>query len=401
MSLYELASRLQNMTDTRKRKILLLTLVHPDFLPPVYSVAQVLRDEGYPVHILTFDSYVPAHIDLGPGIEIESVGRHHDLSLGKRLAIRGQYKQRAAQLAAENPLAIISFCAFTFLCGLKIRNKIPLIYHALEVADFIMSLFLKSPLSHFNNLRAIKKLNEASLVVTPSVQRSAWLAGRAHIESMPVTVLNTAYLKDKDGDSYGQYKQIIPATFLDKKVILYTGAVNTHLCTMELVQAFDLVNDQNSALIITGIKDNEYCAGIKQFVSQSRAAERIQLFPYLARTEMLALQANAAIGVCLAREYNDNLESKMMAPNKVGEYLARGLYLLGIKNEYLLPFKMKGIASLAETVSPAEIAVAIKDALAAVDNGNYKTAISNFVADYFCMQQQMKPVTAYLKGLGQ
>ncbi len=401
MSLYELASRLQNMTDTRKRKILLLTLVHPDFLPPVYSVAQVLRDEGYPVHILTFDSYVPAHIDLGPGIEIESVGRHHDLSLGKRLAIRGQYKQRAAQLAAENPLAIISFCAFTFLCGLKIRNKIPLIYHALEVADFIMSLFLKSPLSHFNNLRAIKKLNEASLVVTPSVQRSAWLAGRAHIESMPVTVLNTAYLKDKDGDSYGQYKQIIPATFLDKKVILYTGAVNTHLCTMELVQAFDLVNDQNSALIITGIKDNEYCAGIKQFVSQSRAAERIQLFPYLARTEMLALQANAAIGVCLAREYNDNLESKMMAPNKVGEYLARGLYLVGIKNEYLLPFKMKGIASLAETVSPAEIAVAIKDALAAVDNGNYKTAISNFVADYFCMQQQMKPVTAYLKGLGQ
>ena len=389
------------MTDTRKRKILLLTLVHPDFLPPVYSVAQVLRDEGYPVHILTFDSYVPAHIDLGPGIEIESVGRHHDLSLGKRLAIRGQYKQRAAQLAAENPLAIISFCAFTFLCGLKIRNKIPLIYHALEVADFIMSLFLKSPLSHFNNLRAIKKLNEASLVVTPSVQRSAWLAGRAHIESMPVTVLNTAYLKDKDGDSYGQYKQIIPATFLDKKVILYTGAVNTHLCTMELVQAFDLVNDQNSALIITGIKDNGYCAGIKQFVSQSRAAERIQLFPYLARTEMLALQANAAIGVCLAREYNDNLESKMMAPNKVGEYLARGLYLLGIKNEYLLPFKMKGIASLAETVSPAEIAVAIKDALAAVDNGNYKTAISNFVADYFCMQQQMKPVTAYLKGLGQ
>ena len=401
MRLYKRDIPVAAMTDTKKRKVLLLTLVHPDFIPPVYSVAQVLRDEGYAIHILTFDSYVPAHLDIGTGIEIESVGRHHDLSLGKRLAVRRKYKQRARQLAEENPRAIICFCAFTYLCGLKVRNKIPLIYHALEVADFIMKLFLRSPLSHFNNLRAIKKLSEASLVVTPSVQRSAWLAGRAHVESMPVTVLNTAYLKDKDEDSYEQYKQIIPATFLDKKVILYTGAVNAHLCTTELVQAFDLVNDQDAALIITGIKDNDYCAGIKQFVSKSRAAARIQLFPYLARTEMLALQANAAIGVCLAREYNDNLESKMMAANKVGEYLARGLYLLGVNNEYLLPIKMKGIASLAESVSPADISNAMKDALTAVSNQNYKAAIRSFVADYFCMQQQMKPVIAYLKNLEQ
>ncbi len=389
------------MTDARKRKIVLLTLVHPDFLPPVYSVAQVLRDQGYAVHVLTFDSYVPAHLDIGTGIELESVGQHHALSLPRRLAIRRKFKTRARSLANEHPVAIISFCAFTYLCGLKIHGTTPLIYHALEVADFIMSLFLKSPLSHFNNLRAINNIDKASLVVTPSVQRSSWLAGRAHLETMPLTVLNTAYIKNEADNSADLYRQTVPVSFLDKKVILYTGAVNAHLCTMELVQAFDLVNDEGSALVITGLKENDYCKRIREFVAGSKAADRIKLFPYLTRTEMLALQANAAIGVCLAREYDDNLESKMMAPNKVGEYLARGLYLLGVKNEYLLPFQMKGIASLSETVSPGDVGIAIKDALTAVSNLEYKTKIAEFVTGYFCMQQQMKPVVAYLSRLNQ
>ena len=390
------------MTETYRKKILLLTLVHPDFLPPVYAIGQVLRDLEYDVHILTFDSYMPAELDLGSGIVVESIGKHHGVGLRERLKLRGKFTKRAKQLANENPVAIISFCAFTLLCGLEIKGKTPFIYHAIEVADFILPLVLRSPLSHFNNLLALKRLHKADLVATPSVQRSAWLAGRCHLDFMPHTILNTAYLPAKQEDSsYDIFKKIVPAGFLDKKVILYTGAVNSHLCTMELVQAFDIANDETSALIITGIKDNPYCNEIKTFVEKSRSAQRIKLLPYVTRAEMLALQANADIGVCLAKEYDDNVESKMMAPNKVGEYLANGLYLLGIKNEYLLPFKMKGIASLAVSVMPADICVAIKEALNAVDNKEYKIIIGDFVKDYFCMQQQAKPVVAYLEKIQQ
>jgi len=388
------------MAETYKRKILLLTLVHPDFLPPVYAIGQVLRDQGYAIHILTFDSYVPSEFDLGPGIEVESVGKHHGVGLAERLKLRRKYTKRAKQLADEKPLAIIAGCAFTFLCGLKIKGKTPLIYHAIEVADFIIGLFLKSPISHFNNLLALKRVHKADLVSTPSVQRSAWLAGRSHLDFMPFTILNTAYLPEraveKDHDTF---KRIVPADFLDKKTVLYTGAVNGHLCTMELVQAFDLVNDNKSALIITGIKDNAYCDEIRAFVEKCRSKERIKLLPYVTRAEMLALQANSDIGVCLAKEYDDNVESKMMAPNKVGEYLAKGLYLLGIKNEYLMQFKMKGIASLSDSPEPEDISVAIKDALAAVDDKEYKNVIRGFVGEYFCMQQQAKPIVDYLKKL--
>ena len=388
------------MAEIYKKKILLLTLVHPDFLPPVYAIGQVLRDLGYNIHILTFDSYVPAELDLGSGMVVESVGKHHGVGLGERLKLRRKYTQRATQLEREKPVAIISFCAFTFLCGLKIKGKTQLIYHAIEVADFIMPLFLKSPLSHFNNLLALNRVHKADLVATPSVQRSAWLAGRCHLEFMPYTILNTAYIPAKQEDNdYDTFKKIVPAEFLDKKMILYTGAVNAHLCTMELIRAFDIANDDMSVLIITGIKDNAYCNEIKAFAEKCNSVKRIKLLPYVTRAEMLALQANSDIGVCLAREYDDNVESKMMAPNKVGEYLAKGLYLLGINNEYLLPFKMKGIASLAASVEPADISVAIKDALVAVDNKDYKITIGNFVNDYFCMQQQAKPIINYLKKL--
>ncbi len=388
------------MAGTYNNKILLLTLVHPDFLPPVYAVAQVLRDEGYDIHILTFDSYVPAALDLGPGIQLESVGKHHGVPFSERLKLRRKYTSRAGELAGEKPLAIISFCAFTYLCGLKVKGNTPLIYHALEVADFIMPLFMKSPLSHFNNLLALKKVSKANLVATPSIQRSAWLAGRCHLDFMPLTILNTAYLPATPGDAdYDTFKKIVPADFLNKKIVLYTGAVNSHLCTMELVQAFDLTNDEQSALIITGIKDNTYCNEVKAFVEKSKSAGRIKLLPYVTRAEMLSLQANSDIGVCLAKEYDDNVESKMMSPNKVGEYLAKGLYVLGIRNEYLLPLKMKGIASLAASPAPADISIAIKEALLVVNDKDYKTTISNFVNDYFCMQQQMKPVAKYLKGL--
>ena len=192
---------------------------------------------------------------------------------------------------------------------------------------------------------------------------------------------------------------MIAEPLLDKKIILYTGTVNDHLCIKELVQTFDRVNDERCALVITGMKDNTYCNEIRAFVKQCKTSDRIVLFPHLTRTEMLSLQANADIGVCLAKEYSDNVESKMMAPNKVGEYLAKGLYLFSINNEYMVPFAMKGIASLSQSTSIADMSIALKDALIAVNDDQSKITISNFVKDYFCMQKQLKPVIDYLSTL--
>ena len=387
------------LKEMNKKKILLLTLVHPDFLPPVYAVAQVLRDLNYNIHILTFDSFVPAEFDLGKNIELESVGKHYDAGTTERIKLRNKFTKRAAQLARENTVSVISFCPFSFHTGIKLKStfKLPLIYMALELADFRLSVFLKSPLSNFRNLRALQNIREADIVTTPSIQRSAWLAGRCHLGFMPYTVLNTSYLPAKEEENdYDTFRAIVPANFLGKKIILYTGAVNTDLCTLELVQAFDLLNDEQSALIITGMKDTDYCNAINEFVEKSKSAKRIKLFPYITRAEMISLQSNAHIGVCTAKEYQDNVKSKMMAPNKAGEYMAKNIYILGILSEYLRPLKLQGIASLAETPAPADLCIAMKDALKAVNEDDYKSKIKSFVKEFFCMQQQLKPIIQYL-----
>lgn len=388
------------MKENKKNAVLLLTLVHPDFLPPVYAIAQVLRDEGYKVHILTFDSYVKVDTDLGSNIVIESAGRHHNIGLLQRLRIRRKYTARAKELVNEQPLAIISFCAFTYLCALSIRRQIPHIYHALEVADFLWSSLKRSPLSQLNNLLTIKKIHKAHLVATPSDQRSAWLAGRSGLGFMPQTILNAAYIApNSPPDSKALFSTLVPTAIQQKKIILYTGAINNHLCIKELVQSFCTLNDAGSALLLTGFKDNDYCNEIKAIVNSSVCADRIVIFPYVTRSEMLALQANADIGVCLAREYNDNVESRMMAPNKVGEYLAKGLYLLSIDTEYMRTFGMRGIASLAVSPTVPHIVSAMKEALLAVSDKSYSDRIYFFVANFYSMKQQARPILDFLKKL--
>ena len=114
---------------------------------------------------------------------------------------------------------------------------------------------------------------------------------------------------------------------------------------------------------------------------------------------MLSLQAHAHIGVCLEKEYETNVRSKMIAPNKTGEYMSKNLYILGLVSEYMRPFEMKGIASLSETAAKEDISKAIIDALNAVKKDAYKQTISNFVKNYFSMQHQLKPVVKFLNQL--
>jgi glycosyltransferase involved in cell wall biosynthesis len=385
------------LMEINNKKILLLTLVHPDFLPPVYSVGQVLRDLGFNIHILTFDSFVPAELDLGQNIVVESVGKHHESTTLGRIKLRNKFIGRARQLVNEGQVAIISFCPFSFNCGLTVKNKTPLAYIVLEIADFILPVLFNSPLSNLRNLRALKNIRMADFVATPSIQRSAWLAGRCHLHTMPYTILNTAYLPKKpDEDTFDTFKSVVPAAFLDKKIILYTGAVNEEHCILELVRAFGIVDDPTSALVITGIKDNEYCNRIRKVAEHSNCEERILFLPYVTRVQMLALQSNANIGVCLTKEYQDNVRTKMIAPNKVGEYLYKNLFILGIKNEYMLPLEMKGIASLAETTTPVEVSKAIRKGLAAVAESDLRTRIRGFVKEQFSMQQQLKPLIYFI-----
>jgi hypothetical protein len=384
------------MADT-KQKVLLLTLVHPDLLPPVYAIAGVLRDEGFRVHILTFDSLAANSINPGANISIESAGRHHGLGLRQRLSVRRKYTARAKELCAGGQDALIAFCAFSFVCGLNVKGSIPLVYHALEMSDFLWGSIRRSPLSMVNNLIALRRVKEADLVTTPSAQRAAWLAGRCHLTVMPETVLNTTYLEQrKNIDTLTTYQTLVPEHIRRHKTILYMGSVNSQNCVHELVAAFCSSTRKDSSLLVAGMKDNSYCNEIRAMVAASNCADRIMLFPFIAGADKDALQAHADIGVCLARETSDP-ESKMTAPNKVGEYLAKGLYLLASETEYMKIFGVLGMASLSKEPTARSISRALDAALQAMDQDGLREKIDKFVHEFYCMQVQAKPIIEFIR----
>jgi hypothetical protein len=382
------------------KKILLLTLVHPAFLPPVFAMAQVLKADGYEVTILTFDPHIATEVPDEEGIVLESVGKHHGIGLLQRIKIRRRYSARAKQIVADNTTAILSFCAFTYLCGLKIRQQRPHIYHALEMADFIWKSLPRSPLSQINNYLALRQVHKATLVTTPSAQRSAWLAGRCKLSFLPETVQNTTYTTAstyyKDAATVNQ---LIPAHLQNKVALLYMGSVNELNCVAELVEAFCRVDNENCVLLIAGMRDNSYCNAIKQYAATQAANSRIVFYNYVAGKEKEALQQHAAVGVTLTKENNADIESKMTAPNKAGEYLAKNLYLIGTETEYMKQFKFSGVASLVSSPTPENITTAINEALKVVATDNYRNKIEHMVAHYYSMQQQMKPITHLLQQL--
>ncbi len=384
----------------KRERLLLMTLVHPDFLPPVYATAQSLRDLNYDITIVTFDSFVPAPVELGDNISVETQGKHHNVPLKQRMALRSKFKKYAQQKLGEGGFkAIIAFCPFSYNTGVQIKGNIPLMYYAMEIANFTIADLKRSPLTAISAYKTLHSLTEASFVATPSFQRSAWLAGRCGLNFMPETILNTAYVTTdtKKTDDRQILKAILPDWVFDKKMVLYTGAVNDRLCVKELVEAYDQLNDTTSVLIVTGFKDNAYCKSIKDYVAASKNNKNIFLLPYVTREEMLALQGTADIGACLMKEIPGVIASQMLAPNKTGEYLTKGLYILGVKNFYMNMFEAAGVGSLAATPSVPDISTALREAMGMIDHPDYKQRINNYVHEYFCMQKQITPMVHALK----
>lgn len=384
-----------------KNKILLLTLVHPISLPPVFATAQVLRDEGYEIEILSFDHVTSDSFHPGEGITIKTLGLYQKQSLSRRLSLQLAFIKETRKHVTGNTVAVFSFCAFSFYAALKTSKNSPVFHISLEIPDYSFKRLVNSPLSTFYNYKEIKNLHKAFFVATPSFQRSAWLAGKAGTKFLPDTILNTTYISpassaDANQHLWNVYKAMVPASFLDKKILLYTGSINADLCIKEFVDGF-CETEEDCCMILVGIKDNEYCRQIKESIAKSGKADRTLLLPFILREEMIALQSFANIGVFFAREIEDFIYSRMIAPNKVGEYLARGLFLLGNDVFYLQEFKAAGVAELSTGIGSGDIAKAISNALKKADNA--KDNISRCVTEKYNMRVQLKNVITRLEKL--
>lgn len=385
----------------QRRRVLVLSLVHPDFLAPLYSISRVMRDEGYHVDIFSFSSKAGGTVSLPAEITLHDCGIHGG-STGQRLSARRRFREAVARSVAEHaPAAIIASCPFSLLEARHVARGVPLVYFAFELYDPTFGSLLQSPASRLRSLRALRTARTASVVCTPSDERSAWLERRAKLPRRPMTVLNAPYRGQNESTEEARRaaRALIPTAWTQRPVVIHTGNVSRTQAVAELVDS--VVYWPNAAcLLVTNVGDSPYADEIRRRVSASPRASDIALLPLLPRGQMLELQRLATVGVCFVRP-GDNLESSMPAPNKVGEYLHAGLVIAGLNTPFMRMVAEHGAAVLASSLDQRSMGESIAAALEQASASSARARIVDTARSWYSMEVQWQPVLQHLATLGQ
>lgn len=225
----------------------------------------------------------------------------------------------------EIALCIYSASAEFLSVAEKLRKK----YLNIVVCDVIADLPEMTNLSskksallqwfiHYKAKKSMRRLDSIDCFVLLTKQMTEYL----HI-SKPFCVV--------EGIA-SETKELNRAELSNKKVILYTGTLHKKFGVMNLVKAFQQIDNPDYRLVICGIGDSAE--------SIRKAAEndsRISFLGQLSRDEVLEWQKKATVLVN-PRQNNEDF-TKYSFPSKTMEYLSSGIPVVaykldGIPNEY-------------------------------------------------------------------
>ena len=380
------------MTQPPSNSVLILSLVHPDLLPSLYSVSEVLRERGAEVHLLTFSSPTGSPMPLGEGIHLYDCGRYAG-NFSRRRAARGRFRsQLRAWLRDHQPRAILAACPFGYLEGLRVRGDgVPLVFLYYEMYDATLRELRRSPATAIRNWRALRLLEKAEVVCTPSSERAGWLVGRAALSRLPAVVLNSPSraLGRSTVDSAALWRRL-PAHFRDRPLVVNTGGMSPSRAVVQMVASVEHWRS-DAALVVTNDDDSAYAAQVRRIAEASPRRDDIVMLPLLPRAEMLALQRAAAVGLNL-QPLDHNLDIMFPAPNKIAEYVHAGLLVVATRSTFTERLADRGVAILTDTLEPSGIARAIDLAVEEARTGEKRARVLSAARDWYCMDVQLRPV---------
>jgi hypothetical protein len=378
------------------RGVLVLSLVHPDLLPSVHALALVLRDAGYLPTIVSFASPVPGRYAPGHGITLLDCGPHTGSHL-ERIRRRRAFRALACRTCeALQPDCLIATCPFSYLLALRIAGSRPVVYLVQEIYTFGAADFRRSPVSSFRSWRAERRLGEAALLAAPSPERAGFIAARAKLDRLPTTILNCPYLDDAAGADERLLEGVLPARVRQGVLVVSTGRVSHTQAIRELVESVRFW-PVDARLAITGVDESPYGRSVRAARDASTRRDDIALLPMLPRDAMLALQSRAAVGICLLRADHEPA-AKMPAPNKVGEYLRWGAFIVASRLPFLDTLPALGVAELADHLEPSEIGRAVAAAVERARDPGTRETVRACSRSWYNMGVQAAPILSLLDG---
>ena len=109
------------MIQHASNAVLILSVVHPDMLPSLYSVSEVLSDHGAETHIITFSSPAGRPMPLRDRVHVHDCGVFSG-SITHRRTARRVFRHRLEDwMRQHRPRAILAACPFGYLEALRVR----------------------------------------------------------------------------------------------------------------------------------------------------------------------------------------------------------------------------------------------------------------------------------------
>jgi hypothetical protein len=340
---------------------------------------------------MTFSSPTGESLTTGDGIYIHDCGRIDGDFLSRQAARRSFRRRVEGWKRVHRAGAIVAACPFGYLEGLRIRERgVPVVFLYYEVYDANVAELRQSPATAVRNWRALRRLDEATIICVPSAERAGWLVARAGLRRLPNVVLNSpsASLSTLDLDM-SAVGRLLPDRIRQKRLVINTGGVSKERGLGELVSSVAFWR-QDAALVVTNVGQSPYADEVRRLATASCRRDDILLLPLLPRHEMLALQRASAVGTSLMR--GEDLDTMLAAPNKIGEYLHAGLVVVASRGSFTERLEDRGVAVLANTLEPQEIARTVNQGLDQAAHAGQRERALAAAREWYCMDVQLRPV---------
>ncbi|MGH8873858.1 MAG: glycosyltransferase family 4 protein [Acidimicrobiia bacterium] len=204
------------------------------------------------------------------------------------------------------------------------------------------------------------------------------------VPDQAVTVLNVPEWTDVEPISLRQALDI-PA---DRSILVYQGSIQENRGIEPAVEAVMLLED--AVLVVVGY--GYHRPALEAMVRRRGLSERVRFFGPLPNRELLDYTASADLGMC--NIVNSSLSYYTSLPNKLFEYIAAGLPVIGSDSpEIGRVVREEGVGEVADPVGPESLAAAARKILA--DPEPYRQATRAAAAKYNWGVEQRKLLEVY------
>jgi hypothetical protein len=367
-----------------------LSLVHPDFLPALYAMAELLVEAGCEVDIFSAASPAPGRVALPDAVRLHDCGPPSG-GFGARLSTRRGIRRSVTEWASRTtPRALVACCPFSYLEALRLSGgRIPVIYWVFELYETDWRGFARSPLTILRNRRALHRMGRCDLVCAPSAERAGWMLHAGALPVLPTVVLNCPVSR-AEPSAPDRWPEWLPSRFRDGPIVLNTGNIGPTHCVPDLIATLPEWPAE-SRLVITNVGDSPHGRVLRELAERSPRREDILLLPTIPRADMLLLQRLSQVGVCLMRR-TESLETIMPAPNKVAEYVHAGLVVLAFANSITSRLEGEGVAVIIEEREQPAIAEGVRRALRLACDGDARSRAKRVAGDWYNMRKQGAPI---------